>query len=97
MFVLSSNIYEAPNKCQILSWDVKRGTAHASEERGSQGETDVQTMVYWEEEPCTTVEVYIGENINAGRRANYESGRPHKGDDAWTKVHWMTFSDRQKR
>lgn len=37
MFVLSSNIYEVPNKCQILSWDVKRGTAHASEELGSQG------------------------------------------------------------
>lgn len=36
-YVLSSNIYEAPNKCQILSWDVKRGTAHASEECGSQG------------------------------------------------------------
>ena len=36
-YVLSPNIYEAPNKCQILSWDVKRGTAHASEECGSQG------------------------------------------------------------
>lgn len=47
------------------------------------GETDVQTMVYWEE-PCSTVEVYTEENMNTGRRADYESGRPHKGDDAWT-------------
>lgn len=97
-FILSSDISGVPNRRQIEVEDTEAGPAHVCEALSSQVTQIGRQRVYWEKAKHHSGG-FIRQNrirMREGGLTVSEWGRPHKGDDAWTELHWMSFPDTQK-